>query len=65
MGRKFSGRIKSGMTNVNPAEPDGGGIGAARDSGRRRKGGHGECFGMREKVWKVSPLSYAIWLDKV
>ncbi|HCC38100.1 MAG TPA: hypothetical protein DEQ14_11105 [Treponema sp.] len=32
------------------------GIDAARDSGRRRKGGHDKCFYAREKVRKVSPL---------
>ena len=32
------------------------GIGAARDSGRRRKGGHDKCCGMPGKVWKLSPL---------
>ncbi len=36
------------------------GIGAARDSGRRRKGGHDKCFGMPENARKVSPLSFAI-----
>ncbi len=34
-----------------------GGIGGARDSGRRRKGGVSECFGMRKQVRKQAPLS--------
>ena len=40
-----------------PAKPDSRGIGAARDSGRRRKGGHDKCFGVLVAAWKVSPLS--------